>query len=214
MAVELQDILKANLILVGQRLLTTEEEVQAFQLEAGTEVVIRPATQEPVLVLALDRERIVLETSPRRTVIQYNYPEVADFGRLAQVIALAIEKTAEPLKDSGLAYGYNVDAVFSQDSELPSFTYLARRLFDSTLSARLGWVITGGTANVSFTESTGKRWNITVEPRAFDVQAKIYLSVSMELESPLTSDRDEIEQSFLHCWEQANRFMTVLDGRL
>ena len=42
MTVELQDILKVNLVLVGLRVLETEEEVKAFHNGAGAEVVIPP----------------------------------------------------------------------------------------------------------------------------------------------------------------------------
>ena len=211
MTVELQDILKVNLVLVGLRVLETEAEIQAFQIGAGAEVATRPLpVPDPPLVLALERERIALETSAQRTVVQQSYPDVADFGRIARIATLAFESTAGISQDLTVVHGYNIDAVFRQVSGLDSLAYLAQRLFDPVLSRKLGWDLAGGTGNLSFVESTGRRWSFNVEPRAFDMQTGIFVSTNSEVTQPIPS-QDEIERALHDCWEQTKRFIAVLD---
>lgn len=212
MTVELQDILKANLVLVGLRVLETEEEVQTFHLGAGTEVATRPVlAPDSTLVLALERERITVETSNQRTVIQQDYPDVADLGRLAQIATLAFGSKTETPQNPPVVHGYNMDAVFRQGSGLESFTYIGQQLFDPTLPTRMGWELGGGIGNLTFMESAGRKWSFRVEPRAFDMQAGVFLSVNLEAKAQSLPNQEDIERAFRDCWEQTDRFATVLD---
>lgn len=223
MAVELQDILKANLVLLGLDLLKTEEELAAFRRDVGMEVVDRPLPNINVSpgntvtprALTLDRERTVLEMSPIRTVVHRNYPDVKDFDRISEIAALAIDKTDLTGSEPTVLCGYNLDLVFSQDSDPSAFTYLADRLFDVGLSQGLEWPLSGGSADLVFVDPARHQWTFTVQPRAFDPSgASVYLSLNRQIDSPQPiPHKDEITQSLLECREQAIKFMSVLDGR-
>lgn len=221
MAVELLDVLKANLVLVGLNLLPTETETEAFRRAVGVEVVERPALNsgaDPIPVttsrlLALDRERTFLDLSPARDVVVRNYPEsTEDFERIAEIATLAIEKTDVREVGETVLHGYNFDMVFSQDSDLPAPAYLASRLFGTLLPQRMGWTLEGGIASLVFRDTNGRQWTFSPQPRAFDPSwTRLFLGLNLQVEAQPLPSRDEILQVLLDCREQAIRLMSTLD---
>ena len=220
MAVEVQDVLKANIVLLGVELLTSgPEELDAFRDAVDTEVGIAPnlvlggplPNIEASGTLTLNRDRIVVEISPSRSTIAREYPSFEDLGRLAEVAGYAIAET--DLGDRRpRAFGYNIELVYDQDSGLPAVRYLADRLFAAEISSNEGWQLIGGAGRLVFEDENGKPRNITIEPR-FDDRAPTKISMILnvhENEQRLPAE-DEIKNSLEETWRQAHEFVNRLD---
>lgn len=218
MAVEVQDVLKANLVLVGVGLLTKSEELDAFRNAVGTEVEMAPnlflggplPNIEASGTVTLSRDRTVVDVSPSRSTVAREYPSFEDLGRLADVAGYAIAKTG--LGDQRLrAFGYNIELVYDQDSGLPAVRYLADRLFAPEISRNEGWRLVGGAGRLVFDEG-GKPRNITVEPRLNDPSTtKIFMSLNVHENDQRLPDAGEIKKSLEETWGQAHEFVNRLD---
>ena len=219
MAVEVQDVLKANFVLVGVGLLSNRlEELDAFRDAVDTEVRLGSnmalgfplSNVEPAGTLTLSRDRIVVEISPSGSTIAREYPSYEDLARLAEVAGYAIAKT-----DFGdqrpRAFGYNIELVYDQDSGLPAVQYLGDRLFAAEISGHEGWQLIGGAGRLIFDEG-GKPRNITIEPR-FDDRAptKIFMSLNVHENEQRLPNEDEIRNSLEETWRQAHEFVERLD---
>ena len=90
MAVEIQDVVKANLVLVGLRLLNSPEQIERFGKAIRSDVQIAGAglvaniasgLTEPGLTLGLNRDRITLDLSQSRSTVNREYPSRGDLSR-------------------------------------------------------------------------------------------------------------------------------------
>lgn len=219
MAVEVQDVLKANLVVVGVGLLAKSEELDAFRNAVDTEVELAPnlflggplPNIEASGTLTLKRDRIVVEVSSSWSTIAREYPSFKDLGRLAEVAGYAIAKT--DLGDRRpRAFGYNIELVYDQDSGLPAVRYLADRLFAPEISSNEGWRLIGGAGRLVFEDEDGKPRNITIEPR-FDDRAptKISMILNVHENEQRLPDAGEIKNSLEETWRQAHEFVNRLD---
>lgn len=218
MAVEVQDVLKANFVLVGVGLVTKPEELDAFRDAVDTEVEIGPnlflggslPSIEAGGTVTLNRDRIVLNLSSSGSTIAREYPSRDDLARLAEVAGYAIAET-----DLGdrlpRAFGYNIELVYDQDSGLSAVQYLGDRLFAAEISGHEGWQLIGGAGRLIFDEG-GKPRNITIEPR-FDDRAptKIFMSLNVHENEQRLPNEDEIRNSLEETWRQAHEFVERLD---
>ena len=129
------DVLKANVVFVGIELLNFQEGVEEFQKFVGTEIVPESvlfasgtgvATSQ-AKVLKLPRDRMLVQCSSLRSIVEKEYPTQEDLTRLAEITDCAIRNTQ--LGDNRPdAFGINIDLVFSQSSEPTALEYLATRL--------------------------------------------------------------------------------------
>ena len=226
MAVEIQDVLKASLVLLGVELLNTQEAVHTFTNAVGAEVSIGtnmlpgfpipfPNIPGPSAggTITIDRDRIVIETSPARTMIAKDYPSHDDLNRLSEVAGHAIEQTEGVVDQPLRAIGYNIELVYDQTSTSPSIRYLAERLFTADMPSNEGWQLAGGTGRLTFDDTVGRRWNISLEPRLNDQETtRIFMSVNAHQDNPRLPHKDEIKRYFQEAWQQAHDFMNKLDA--
>ena len=218
MAVDVQDVLKANIVLLGVGLLTKSEELDAFRDAVDTEVEIGPnlflggplPNIEASGMVTLNRDRILVHVFPSRSTIAREYPSFEDLGRLAEVAGYAIAKT--DLEDRRpQAFGYNIELVYDQDSGLPAVRYLADRLFAAEISGNEGWQLIGGAGRLVFDED-GKPRSITIEPRFDDRAAtKISMSLNVHENEQRLPDEGEIKDALEETWRQAHEFVNRLD---
>ena len=226
MPVEIQDVLKANLVLLGVDLLNSQEAVQTFANAVGAEISIGanmlpgfpfpfPDIPGPGAggTITIDRDRIVIETSPTRTIIGRDYPSYDDLNRLSEVAGYAIEQTegagAQPLR----AIGYNIELVYDQTSTTTAIKYLAERLFTADMPSNEGWQLAGGTGRLTFDDTLGRRWNVSLEPRHKDQETtRIFMSVNAHQNNPRLPSKDEIKRYFQEAWQQAHDFVSKLDA--
>ena len=221
MSTEYEDVLKAELVLVGFSLLNNTEEFEAFRSRARTDVVISGQTMtiealtnvaEAGRTISLNRDRIVLDTSPSRAAIRRDYPDKNDMARLAEVAALAMEQSPSS-RQNLRAFGYNIDLVYNQDSGEPALQYLAGRLFSEGLPRRGEWNLVGGAGKMIYKEADNQ-WQITVEPRFNEPNtSRIFLTLNLHKERQVPPSESEIKESLIDAWTQAHDFADLLDKK-
>ena len=226
MAVDFQDVLKANLVLVGVVLLSEQDQQDEFAASMETEIAKEfigppppflggPASgQETGLILNLPRDRIQLMSTPSRSTIERQYPSTFDdLDRLADVAGCAISLT-DLSGQSPIAYGFNVQLVYRPTEEKPAERYIAERLFPQQQFCIEDWTLVGGGGNLSF-EGNNARWNVTVEPRANDPSGRrVHLSLNLHRNRQVTPSREEISRSLQDIWNRSREFASHLDASL
>ena len=221
MAITAPEVVKANLVLVGFRLLSAQNEIEAFRravgtdvrtVEAGLAVNVQSGLTEPLIGLALNKDRIALELAPARSTISRDYPQREDFPRLAEVAWQAIKNTS--IGEQQLrAYGFNIEMVLDQDSGTPAFEYLSKRLFDVGPLGNDGWQFVGGAGKLIFSDS-GRRWTINLEPRFNDeTESRIFLNGNLHEARQDTPTADQIRESLEELWDEMCAFGQRLDKR-
>ncbi len=221
MAVTTPEVIKANIVLVGLRLLSAPEEIEAFKRAIATDVQIAGAglatnihsgIAEPQFALALNRDRITLELSPSRSAVNRDYPSREDLSKLAEVAGQAIGNTSVEEQELR-AFGFNIELVFDQDPETPAFTYLSRRLFDVGALGSEEWLFTGGAGKLIFDDGK-RRWTIVLEPRFSDEsESRVFLSANLHEVRLTIPTEDEIRNSLEEVWDEVHDFVQRLEER-
>ena len=221
MAITTTEVIKANLVLVGLRLLSGQEEFEAFRRAVGSDVQaagtglamnIRTGLTEPMIGLALNRDRITIELSPDRSTINRDYPLREDLRRLAEVAGYAIDNTPEE-EQQLQAFGFNMDMIFDQDSEELAFEYLSRRLFNAGPLGNEGWQLVGGAGKLIFDDGD-RRWTISLEPRFNDAtESRVLLTANLHRPEQRLPTEDEIRNSLEGLWDETHLFVQRLDER-
>ena len=213
MPATVQDVLKANVVLVGIELLDSQDGVAEFQKSVGSEVVPEGViigggpggTPSQGQVLRLPRDRILLQCSSIRSVVEREYPTHDDLSRLAEITDCAIRNTklSERAPD---AFGFNIDLVCDQSSGGTALKYLADRLFSSSAQDIAGWTLVGGSGKLIF-EENGNRWTVTAEPRfGDDKTTKVYLGLNSHFEEKRMPSQSDISASLHEAWDKAHNF--------
>ena len=216
MPVTIEDVLQANMILVGINLINTPEELTAFRGDVGTEVVTAETGFGNEIVertLTLNRDRIRVMWASDRSAIVREYPAASDIERFAQVAGMAIRNTG--LDDQELrAFGYNIELAYEPDSKELATKYLSDRLFMPLLLRDEGWQLTGGAGRLSF-EKDGRLWQVRLEPRLNDdTTTRIFASVNLhQAEADLSfPSESEIRDCLRLLWCEAHNLVNQLDG--
>ncbi|MXY71466.1 MAG: hypothetical protein F4Y97_00340 [Dehalococcoidia bacterium] len=221
MSVTKREVLKSNIVLVGIALLNSEAEIDAFRNAVDAEVTVElpglpglslsSPLQEVPRLIKINRDRIVLNISPERSVIERQYPSADDLSRLADIASLAITHTVSGSASAPSAFGFNVEMLYESDTTPRASRYIADRLFDPELSVNDGWALHGGSAKLSFA-SGESLWNVAIEPRFQDGETpKVYFSLNLhrgEARLPSTTD---IVTSLQETWTNAEAFVAKFD---
>ena len=219
MSVISTEVVKTNLVLAGTRLLTTQDEFEAFRVAVGVDVQVAgtglatsipSGVAEPVLGLTLNRDRIAIELSPARSTFSRDYPLRHELPRLAEVSCKAINNTnLEEQRIQG--YGFNIELVFDQDSGDTAFEYLAKRLFGTEPLGNEGWRLIGGAGRLIFGESR-RRWSISLEPRFnSETESRVFLNANLHISETALPKEVEIQASLEEIWDNVHRFVGQLD---
>ena len=219
MTLPTSEVLRTNLVLVGIRLLAAPEEFEAFRLAVGVDVQVAGAglstniqsgITEPIVGLALNRDRIALELSADRTVISRDYPQRDELHRLAEIAGHAIG-ISDISKQHIRAYGFNIEMVLNQNSGAPAFSYLSRRLFDAEPLGNEGWQFVGGAGRLIFNDG-GRRWTIKLEPRFnSETESRIFLDANLHVGKQSLPDESEIMATLEEIWDKIHVFTRRLD---
>ena len=212
----IEDILQANMVLIGISLVNTPNELAAFHKSVGTEITSVEAgmgTEVVNRIHTLNRDRIKVTGTPDRSGIAREYPEESDLARLAQVAGMAIANT--DLKGQELrAFGYNIELVYEPPSRERAIQYLLDRLFVPNLLRDGGLRLFGGSGRLFF-EKNGRNWQAVLEPRFNDDKTtRIFMSLNLhrpetDLELPTEA---EIERSLKSIWDEAHNLVDQLDA--
>ena len=220
MSLQIEDILKLNLVLVGIQLLSSDEEASVFDAEVDSEVLESVAQgievnfgpsglsasvpQSPApRVLSLEKDRIMLDLNPGRSTITRNYPDEASLGTLSQIASLAIAAsnlTGQELR----AFGFNIEAVYRLTSEENAVQFLASRILVPNLFRQTGFQLVGGSPRLRL-ERDGNLWNFTIEPRLGDPNSnRIFISLNLHVEGDTMPSEGDIRESLKQVWDQAH----------
>lgn len=218
MAVNLEDVLSASLVLVGVELLNEAGVVERFRNELAPDLrleigmVVNGATglHEPSRTLTLGKDRIQLTLHGSRSTIAREYPGDMGLARLAEVAARAIELTGS----EGIvpqAFGYNIELVCDQDSGQPALRYIGNRLFASLPIDEPGRDFVGGTGQLIYADADGQR-TITVQPRfnAPDT-SRVFLSLNLHKEEQRFPNAAEIQATLSEIQQEALAFADCLE---
>ena len=221
MDIELDDILKVNIVLLGIQILNSPEQREAFKDIVGTEVVegtqdiielainipaIGSSPPSPPLPLVLNRERITLNGLPGRSQVEKKYPSdrESDLHRLAEISQIAIE--GSDLSGQRLqAYGFNLEAVYNLSVSAGDF--LSQRILNPGLFDDLDYQIAGGASSLQMTKGP-HLWNLRFEPRFGDYDKnKLFVSFNLHKNSEAIPRENEIFRSLGEVWTQAETIM-------
>ena len=220
MAAVIQDVTNANFVLVEFQLLRTPQDIEEFKNAVGADVEIAgmglfanvpTGRAGPGYTLSLRKDRIALELSPPRSTIGMEYPTRGDLARLANVACQAIASTSRESEHAPLAFGFNVEMVFNQDSGKPASRYLSDRLFSSEQFGSEDWELVGGSGKFIFNDD-GIRWTFNVEPRFNDEnESRVFLRVNLHKSENRLPDKEEIQSSLERAWDEISGFMDRID---
>ena len=220
MVARLQRVQSTNIVFVGLALLTDPAEAERFKaqvdpdlrIDLGTVTNVASGESEPSRRITSDSDRIILELLPNRATITRQYPTRDDLPRFAEVISRAIACTQ--LSDSApTAFGYNIEAVFTQDSGQPALNYLGNVLFAESPQANPDWRFAGATARTVFFADSGI-WTITIEPRFNDpAEQRIFLSANLHKDQQRLPTQQEALTSLTEVWDETLAFIRHLNQR-
>lgn len=212
-ALQIEEVINANLTLAGAHLLATDDMRNRFKDRVGSEVV---RANKDVNIgeyqigvgpeqLLINSDRIRLDIGPQRSVINMEYPDANGLQRLSEVATLAIEVSnyhGRPLP----AYGFNVDAVYRFAPGVTAGAFMSRRIFVPNLLPEHQLI--GGTAVLN-TIRNGRNWQIALQPRFQDLSSdRLFMTLNLNFANTNTPSIDRIRKRFTEVWENAH---TILD---
>ena len=221
MPVDLQDVLKVNVVFVGIGLLDEPANLERFRDSVGSEVVPEGVMFEPHpggapmqgQILRLAKDRIFLESSPLRTLVNRDYPTKDELARLAEIAGGAIANTNLGTRKPR-AFGFNVELVYDQASENSALGYLAHRIFSPNVSGTQGWELMGGAGKLIFKENA-HRWTVRIEPRLNEeTTTKVFLALNFHVNEERLPGETEILDFLVKAWEQAHNFIERIDSNV
>lgn len=218
MAVELADVLTANLVLVGVELLDAPDAFERFRGRFGGEVRVEvglisnagSGVTEASRTLTLGRDRVELVLHGSRSTIAIAYPDEGGLARLAEVASCAIDLT-EIQEGSLRAYGYNMELVFNQDSEEPAIEYIGRRLFANRFIGEQGWAWAGGSGRLVYGNSD-EQWAVSIEPRFNEyTESRLFVKSNLHKEGHSMPAELDIRTALQRVRDEASAFARRLD---
>lgn len=226
MTVEPQYVIRADLVLVGVNLLSTDQEIRSFrekvvgdfQQQPGVDINVPLGTAGPSRTLVFPQERIILNSSQARSTVRRDYPSIdslqPELERLSVVVADAIDCSSAESKSRLRSYGYNMLVVFNQTAHTRAIEYLGERLFSSRARQFGSKTQVGGSGVLVFSDR-GTQWTFRIEPWPTDEPATNRVSVTVnrhtEVAMRLPSHADVI-QAFMDSWTESSAFMNNLNG--
>ena len=221
MTASVQDVLTIDAVLVDFQLLRDEHEINAYGAAIGVEIVpervlVAGAPQMPPLqgwVLRLPRNRMILETSARRTRIVKEYPSSNDdVTAVVELARKAIDATNLG-EDVPSAYGFNIQVVYDQNSGDNAMSYLGQRLFAPTNDLHERWGLVGGFGKLMFQEDQ-RQWTIALEPRFNDPNTtKVFLDINLHIPEGRLPEEDEMRTLLGELWDRTHALIETIDGR-
>ena len=229
MDLQVEDIIKMNVVLAGVQLLASPVEKAAFSVSVNAEVrealtegfavsfgpsgisTLQPSVAKPS-ILALQKERITLDLAPGLSSISREYPEKSDIERLAEVASLAMSHS--DLRSQELqAYGFNLEVVCGLPYGRTVIEFLTSNVYDANITRNVRYQLAGGTSRIIFM-SEDSRWELGIEPRFGDVSSnKIFMTLNLHKQTGLLPSSEDLRKSLYCVWEHAQVFASIFGGR-
>ena len=217
MPIEVQDIIKVNVVFVGTELLVHPEERARFCESRGMQQMTAMSVTEdgvgPSLRMELARDRLSLELAKNRAIAEVEYPADVDAAKRAgTLISDAVAESQDPAPPS--AYGFNMEMVYGPglDEGDTAFSYLSRALFAPDRFP-IGSLV-GGSAKLRFQGDGGMTWAVTIEPRFNrpDTQ-QVFAQVNLHVPRSELPSKDETGRLVGVLWDGTHKFIDAVDER-
>ena len=217
MPIQVQDIIKVNVVFVGTDLLVHPEEKARFCESHGMQQMTAMAVTEdgvgPSSRMELARDRLSLELAKRRAIAEVEYPTDVDVAkRTGSLISDAVAMSHDPAPPS--AYGFNMEMVYDPglDGGDTAFSYLSRALF---VPGRFPiGALVGGSAKLQFGGDHGMTWAVTIEPRFNRPDAQqVFAQVNLHVPRSELPSNDETGRLVGVLWDGAHKFIDAVDER-
>lgn len=220
MSVGKKDALKANFVLIGVGLLNSQTEIEAFREAVDAEVLAELPVLPGLAVdapfpdlprrLTLNKDRITLEVSAARSVIEREYPDEDALERLSEVASVAVAMTTSSV--TAQSFGFNVECVYDVDDTGSASHYIAQRLQAGHLQVTDDWSLQGGSTKLVFREGD-TLWTVRLEPRFQDLSTqKLFLSLNLHRDEQGTPSQSEVTDYLHTAWATADKFIEHFDG--
>lgn len=222
------EVLKANVVLVGVRLLGTPEQTTEFRMALDTEC--KESNPIPGLALSIStpglpsnldlvpktltigRDRITLQLIPDRTIVEMEYPRCDTLERLNYVTSLAYAHSAVSIQNLR-AVGFNLEAVYQLSNGETAGEFMSNRIFSQGLVGESGFKLRGGSTKLHLVRGR-KQWVINIEPRLGDnLGSKIFVNMNLHFSNeagPVMPSQEFIGESLSELWNQAQTMMDDL----
>ena len=151
-------------------------------------------------------------TLPDRMVVEREFPLESDLQRLAEVASAAL--LYREGEKSPVAFGYNLDLVYRQESGFSAYQYIGERLFRKDIFALEDWGLEGGSGRLVFSSPVG-RWTIQIEPRfSQDTESRVFLTLNLHKQEQRVPDSNEMLRDFRYIWSRSHSFIEFLDEKV
>ena len=218
MATTVEDLLKVNIVFVGAMLLKTQEQRSIFQQAIGTELLsnsfmigqIGEGHESGGNILQIPKDRISLECSNFRSIINRDYPSYNSLARLSEVINHCVAASSSDMEPI-TSFGFNIALVFNQDSGHPAIKYISDRFLSSKFAGDDRPLFIGGSGKLIFQYPNYKS-TYTLEPRRGDLQTqKVFLEINKHFEHDRYPSGESLLQELQSLWCGAHDFVNRID---
>ena len=183
MAVEVIERLSISVVLLGDGLLSSDEEIKSFGDRFSQEVhheVFQNIGGIKASRVSIRREKITIEFMPGQSIITKEYPSDEDWLKFSEVAETAIEESKNLVLN---ARSYNFILVIDQKVKPTAYEYITAQVVTPLLIP--GWMPTGGSTELRFLDTAGRRWNVKIEPRLGDENtSKLFLHFNLHMPGP------------------------------
>ena len=222
--------LKANIVLLGLRLIQDTSQRKVLESDLGTEIVdvqlgnqaslnFQSGGEQISLIprkLVLGKERITIDLFPDKSMVTLDYPaSVEDLDGLAEITRKAIDLSVVS-NQSLTAFGFNVDVTFEPTEGLNSGDFIANRVFRPGMLSEKGYQIVGGTPKLNLLGPGDKKWSVSIEPR-FGVMdsPKVYMTLNLHYNYPgddIAPTFRVLRDSLRSAWDNSKTILEGLNG--
>ena len=218
MTVSNTEVLKVNVAVVDVQLLRERQQVVQFSKQVETEmpapvsgIAVGDGSMGPSQRFEMPRDRIALEISPWRSVIECAFPDKGMVKRMSEVVYAALNLS--DVNTSGpIDYEYLVEMTYTQDSGKPSEQYLADALLRPGTISISGLSAVGGSARLNYNSPSGLI-TIILEPRFNRMGTnKVFLGMNLRTTQTGLPQADQIYACFITMWEYAEQIAACVDG--
>lgn len=186
----------------GGTVTLSPETQQALAQRMGAEVGVlgQPTDAEGFWI---ERERIYFRCTPLALAVEKQFPDLSDFGRLAQAAVAFTETILSSFEASTV--GYTLQAIVETELGEGAYSAVGKRLFRDDLPLS-PWNCIGGWGTLLYEAGDGKTLRFTIEPRAGDA-SKLFQVVYLRLEPPDGLTPVVMERYMAELWNTSQRFL-------
>lgn len=210
MSVPKAELISINFVVLGVELLDSVDSIDRFgrNFYEYRWSNIKDVSGGPGKRVSLDRDRIHIDLTPRRSTVLQEYPRDDGIPALAEIVHQVFEYTEKPLANA-MAHGFNAELSFPT-GDVAAFNYIAAKAFSGFPEVN-DWSVVGGSARITFLDRAGIVRNLSIEPRFMNEQIRrAYLNINLHIEKTGEPSKDEILVGFQQIIQDARTFIEAI----